>query len=136
MWSLHAIARTAAVLGGTAVALGAFGAHGLEQRLVALGRNDDLAQRLQWFDTGVRYQFFHALALLVLGFSGRERTRTLRWAAAAFVAGIALFSGSLYGMTLLSASWRFLGAVTPLGGLALIAGWTMLAAGPAERSQP
>jgi uncharacterized membrane protein YgdD (TMEM256/DUF423 family) len=129
------IARLGALLAGAAVALGAYGAHGLDELLVKLGWEAELTQRLAWFDTGVRYQFFHALALLCVGLAGHEKSRGQRWAAAAFLVGITLFSGSLYGLTLLSDAWRRLGAVTPLGGLALLVGWGLLvASGRGERT--
>lgn len=111
----------AAGLGGLAVALGAFGAHGLAARLAGL---EDGAQRLDWWKTAAQYHLAHALALgLAAGLLGE--TRAGRLACAAFGVGIALFSGSLYAMTLSGARW--LGAVTPLGGLSLIAGWLALA---------
>jgi uncharacterized membrane protein YgdD (TMEM256/DUF423 family) len=114
--------RAFGVLGGAlgflGVALGAFGAHGLEGHLTA----DDLAI----FETGVRYQMYHALALLLIavsGTGGNSKFRTLSgWA---FLAGITLFSGSLYLMVFTGQRW--LGAVTPLGGLAFLVGWGALA---------
>lgn len=100
------------------VAAGAFGAHALRARLPA-----DL---LAVFETGARYQMYHALALLATAWAVE------RWASAAataagwaFVAGIVVFSGSLYVLALSGARW--LGAVTPLGGVALLAGWALLA---------
>lgn len=105
--------------GFAAVALGAFGAHGLEARLAAL---NDAAERISWWETAAHYHLVHTLAL---GLSAHLVTRTDRpWpkiAGGAFTAGIVLFSGSLYAMTLTGARW--LGAVTPLGGLCLLAGW-------------
>lgn len=107
-----------ALSAGVAVALGAFGAHTLRARLAP--------EMLDVFETGVRYQMYHALALLVVAWA------TARWpqagAAAAgwlFVAGTLLFSGSLYVLVLSGARW--LGAVTPLGGVAFILGWLVLA---------
>jgi len=120
--------RTAAALGGLAVLLGAFGAHGLKPRVSA-----DL---LEIFETGVRYHFYHALALLAAALA--TPLWDTRWAAAAcsaWVLGILIFSGSLYLLTLTGARW--LGAITPLGGLALIAGWALLiAAAGAYSSNP
>ncbi|HEY6877725.1 MAG TPA: DUF423 domain-containing protein [Polyangiales bacterium] len=111
----------AAVLGFLAVALGAFGAHGLKTRLGAL---PDGVDRLEWWKTAAQYHLAHALALaLAAGLLGD--TRAGRAACVAFVVGIALFSGSLYTMTL--SGVRQLGAVTPLGGLSLLAGWALLA---------
>lgn len=107
-----------AVFALLAVALGAFGAHALEARLPA----DDL----EIFETGVRYQMYHALALVVVAWA------QTRWPGGAtvlagwlFVVGIVVFSGSLYALVLSGARW--LGAVTPLGGLAFLAGWAALA---------
>ncbi|HEX6833917.1 MAG TPA: DUF423 domain-containing protein [Rudaea sp.] len=107
---------TAAVLGFAAVALGAFGAHALRDHL-------DAASQQLWH-TAVEYQFWHALALLMLaGFA--PRTRIWRIAAVAFTLGCVLFCGSLYALAL--GAPRFIGVITPFGGLALLAGW--LAAG-------
>lgn len=107
-----------AVAAAVGVALGAFGAHGLKSRVTA-----DL---LAVFETGVRYQMYHALALLAVGWIA---TRTPGpWVSASgwlFLAGIVIFSGSLYVMTLTGAKW--LGAITPLGGLCFILGWLVLA---------
>jgi len=111
---------TGAALAGLGVVLGAFGAHGLKARVSA--------EMLAVFETGVRYHLIHALGLLAVGL-GLSRWPN-GWVAAAgwlFVAGILVFSGSLYLMTLTGARW--LGAITPLGGLALIAGWVALAVG-------
>ena len=104
---------------GLAVALGAFGAHALRARLTP-----DL---LATFETGVRYQMYHALALLAAGMLiTRVPTSSLLNAAGwLFVAGTLLFSGSLYLLCFTQKRW--LGAVTPFGGLALIAGWACLA---------
>jgi len=119
----------AALLAAAAVALGAYSAHGLEGRLDSLGYQADLAERFEWFETGVRYHMYHALGLLVVGLlaSRENSSAALRLAAVAFVAGILLFSGSLYVMTLAPANWRWLGAVVPLGGISLIFGWCVVA---------
>jgi uncharacterized membrane protein YgdD (TMEM256/DUF423 family) len=110
----------AAALGFLAVALGAFGAHGLSARLAGLS---DGAQRLDWWKTAANYHLAHALAVgLAAGVCGESRAG--RWACVAFAGGIVLFSGSLYTMTL--SGLRGLGAVTPLGGLLLLAGWILL----------
>lgn len=112
---------SAAVLGFLSVALGAFGAHGLKSRL---GTLPDGAERLEWWKTAALYHLTHALALaLTAGLFGQ--TRAGRVGSVAFIVGIALFSGSLYTMTLTGTRW--LGAVTPLGGLALLVGWAALA---------
>ena len=105
------------LLAGLAVAVGAFGAHVLKQRLSA-----DL---LAAFETGVRYQMFHALALVVLALAmDRWGGVTLQWAGGLWLAGILLFSGSLYALSLTGV--RGLGAVTPLGGLCFLLGWGLL----------
>ena len=100
------------------VALGAFGAHGLRGRVAP--------DMLNVFEIGVRYQLYHALALLVVGaIAGRLPAGTLAIAGWLFVAGTVVFSGSLYVLVLSGQRW--LGAVTPLGGLAFLAGWLLLA---------
>ena len=102
------------------VGLGAFGAHGLKSRL-----GPDM---LAVFETGVRYQLYHALALLAVGWAAARWSHPLINASGwAFGAGIVLFSGSLYLLALTGI--RSLGAITPLGGLAFIAGWACLALG-------
>jgi uncharacterized membrane protein YgdD (TMEM256/DUF423 family) len=117
-----------ALLAAIGVGLGAFGAHGLDKALAQMGRDANLAQRLAWFETGVRYHMYHALGLLaVAAIAGRAPAGELRAAAVLFVLGILLFSGSLYAMTFASDAWRKLGMVTPLGGLAFIVGWVALA---------
>lgn len=106
------------LLGALAVGLGAFGAHGLKGRV-----GPDL---LAVFETAARYHLVHALAIVAVAWASERWPGP--WSAAAgwlFLAGIALFCGSLYLMVLTGARW--LGAVTPLGGLALIAGWCVLA---------
>lgn len=108
-----------AISGFVAVAAGAFGAHGLRERL-----SPDL---LAVFETATRYQIYHALALLIVA-SAAARDG-FGWALMAsgwlFVAGTILFSGSLYALAL--SGVRQLGVITPLGGLALLAGWAFLA---------
>lgn len=126
--TVKAIAVAGAVLAGLGVGLGAFGAHGLDRFLEAQGFGANLAQRAAWFDTAVRYQLYHALGLLAVA-ALAQRASGGAWgaAAAAILVGVALFSGSLYAMTFLGDEWRKLGMVTPLGGLALIAGWAIAA---------
>ena len=103
--------------GGIAVALGAFAAHGLQSRLDP--------QMLAAFETGARYQMYHALALLAVGLlAERASTRLLAASGTLFLAGTVLFSGSLY--TLALTGTRGLGAITPLGGVAFLAGWLCL----------
>lgn len=110
----------AAVNGFLAVLLGAFGAHALRSRLV-----EDVARRLTWWETAQHYHLFHALALAVVGLiAARASERAVWLTGSAFGLGILLFSGSLYLMALTGA--RFLGAVTPVGGLCLLLGWVGL----------
>ena len=121
----NGIVALGAALAGIGVAIGAFGAHGLQGRVTP-----DL---LSVFEIGVRYQMYHALALVLLGlFAGRgpspapiEMPPGAAPAAWLFVAGIVLFSGSLYVLVLTGTKW--LGAVTPVGGLAFLAAWVMFA---------
>jgi uncharacterized membrane protein YgdD (TMEM256/DUF423 family) len=118
-----------ALLAAAGVALGAFGAHGLEGRLQHLGRGSNVAQRMAWFETGVRYHMYHALALVAVAAVASRATSAGGYAlaAAAFIVGIALFSGSLYVMTFADDAWKKLGMVTPLGGLAFLVGWVSAA---------
>jgi uncharacterized membrane protein YgdD (TMEM256/DUF423 family) len=103
-----------ALLAGLGVTAGAFGAHGLRAILneAALG----------WWETAVRYQMWHALALMILAVLPLRR---IGWSALLMGAGTLIFSGTLYAMALTDLRW--LGAVTPLGGLLMIAGWAALA---------
>jgi uncharacterized membrane protein YgdD (TMEM256/DUF423 family) len=117
--------------GFLAVALGAFGAHGLKSRLAEV---PDVARRLGWWDTASHYHLLHAVALGVLALSV-ERVPAV-WvgrAGVAMLVGVVLFSGSLYAMTLTGVTT--LGAVTPLGGAALLVGWLAFGIG-ALRAQP
>lgn len=115
--------RIGAVAGMLSVILGAFAAHALK------GMVGDHA--IATFETGVRYQFYHALALLLTGMLFKEfntaRTLVAGWL---FLAGIILFSGSLYFLTYIQASvqpgMRWVGAITPFGGLCFIGGWLLL----------
>jgi uncharacterized membrane protein YgdD (TMEM256/DUF423 family) len=127
--SVRLILPLAALLAAAAVALGAYSAHGLEKHLQAAGYAEDLAERRDWFATGVQYHLYHAFALALVGLlaAGETASGGLRVAAVAFLLGILLFSGSLYVMTLAPAEWRKLGAVVPLGGASFIAGWLALA---------
>lgn len=118
--------KTAALLGALGVAAGAFGAHSLKQLL-----ND---KYLSIFETAVRYQFYHVFALIAVGLLFKEFPSTyLLWSGRLFCFGILIFSGSLYLLTLLEAAgqqgFKWLGAITPIGGLCLIAGWILLAIG-------
>ena len=132
-----------AVLAALAVVTGAFGAHGLEKFLTEnFGLSDDvLAKRLENYETAVRYQMYHALALVLVGLTGaHRRSGVLNAAGWGFAAGVALFSGCLYAIVF-GAPQR-LGMVVMVGGLALIVGWFVLAvavstAGPQdERAAP
>jgi uncharacterized membrane protein YgdD (TMEM256/DUF423 family) len=116
---------SAGVSGFLAVALGAFGAHGLTSRLTPLA---DGAQRLGWWHTGASYHATHALALAAAAFlASQGQVGASRVAGAGFLVGTVLFSGSLYLMTLTGLRW--LGAITPLGGLAFLVGWAAIAVG-------
>lgn len=121
---------TAALLGALSVALGAFAAHGLKAVVSA--------DVLQIFETAVKYQMYHSLALLAVGILLQQSAaKQLKWAGNLFIAGIILFSGSLYLLCYIkhiesSATW--VGAITPLGGVCFIAGWIMLAAGAGRSS--
>ena len=109
----------AALLGGLAVAAGAFASHALKAKLSE--------RSLEIFETAARYQMYHALALIlvVLLLSRLETTQVaLGFAGWAFIAGVVLFSGSLYALSLTGI--KVLGAITPLGGVALILGWVGL----------
>jgi len=106
----------AGVLGAVGVVLGAFGAHALKARL-------DPSQLSSW-QTAVEYHLLHAVALLALALFATASGRAISWPAALFAAGIVLFSGSIYVLVLGGPRW--LGPVTPLGGLCLIAGWVCL----------
>ena len=116
---------TAAIMGALAVICGAFAAHGLEARLAPDAR--------EIFETGARYHMYHALAMGLAAFAMRgEAVGRARLAAMLFLAGIVLFSGSLY-LLALTGNVTF-AYVTPVGGLAFIAGWVIL--GLAALKQP
>jgi uncharacterized membrane protein YgdD (TMEM256/DUF423 family) len=123
---MQALLVLAGLAGFSGVALGAFGAHGLRQRFAKAG---DGARRSEWWQTGASYHLAHALAIgLAAALDAPGGGGWPRCAAWAFAAGIALFSGSLYVMAL--TGLRRLGAITPLGGLAFLAGWgCVIAAG-------
>lgn len=114
--------KTAALLGALSVMMGAFAAHGLKQYLSL--------DNFQIFETAVRYQFYHVFALMAVGilyaaFPGK----LLEWAGKLFIAGIVLFSGSLYLLCYVKYNQmplNWLGAITPFGGAAFIAGWVLL----------
>ena len=112
----------ASILAAIAIALGAFGAHGLREVLSA--------DQLSNFQTGVRYHFYHVFALLFIALLSTSLPKTdFRWVARFFLIGIACFSGSLYLLStasLHSIPERILGPITPLGGLMFICGWIAL----------
>lgn len=102
-------------LGALAVVFGAFGAHALKDRLTP--------EELEWWKTGVLYHALHAIALVAFGLFARERNAGI--AGLCFLVGTAIFSGTLYAMALGAPKW--LGMITPIGGLLLIAGWLAFA---------
>lgn len=116
---------TAALMMALAVALGAFGAHALKARIAP--------ELLAVWQTGVTYHAWHAIALFIVGVVRMHATdrRAFRNAGWLFVAGVVLFSGSLYALALGAPAW--LGLATPFGGLAFIAGWLCVALGAASR---
>lgn len=116
---------TIGILGATAVGLGALGAHALKNQLPGGLITVD---QLNGFDTAVKYQMYHTLAMMiVLIMSNNQPNKLLKFANTLFFTGIVLFSGSLYLLctrNLIGAEWlRFLGPVTPIGGLCFVAGW-------------
>ena len=116
----------AACLGAVAVMLGAFGAHALKKILSP--------EQLITFETGVRYQFYHAFALLTAGILYKDFANSwVRWAGILFITGIILFSGSLYILSSLP-EMKWVGPITPLGGLCFIIGWLLLALGVAKKN--
>ncbi|MES3630681.1 MAG: DUF423 domain-containing protein [Longimonas sp.] len=107
-----------AILAGLAVALGAYGAHGLEARVTP--------ERVDTFNTGVQYHMYHAVGLIIVGaLLAIGAPSTVFWAGVSFLVGIAFFSGSLY--TLVLTDTPVLGAVAPVGGVAFIVGWLLVA---------
>ncbi|MBY0536659.1 MAG: DUF423 domain-containing protein [Chitinophagaceae bacterium] len=115
---------TASILGALAVALGAFGAHGLKQLVPP--------ETVTTFETGVKYQFYHVFALLIIGVVyAQVPSKALLQAGLFFQIGILLFSGSLYALTALKATDTVglsgIGIITPLGGVAFIVGWLLMA---------
>lgn len=107
----------AAILLALAVAAGAFGAHALKNILSA--------ERLETWQTAVQYHAWHALGLMLIALIGSQFNIAITWPASLILAGIVIFSGSLYALCLSGVGW--LGAITPIGGLAFIAGWIVLA---------
>ena len=123
------ILLVAALLGALGVVLGAFGAHGLESAVKEWGLTaNEQTRLLATWDVAVRYQMYHALALLGVGVLAIYRpTRSLAVAGVAFTLGTVIFSGCLYVLVL--SGIKILGAVVPLGGLSMIVGWLALAVG-------
>jgi len=118
--------KTALIFGALSVVLGAFAAHTIKQHL-----SEDV---VNIFDTGVRYQFYHVFALLAAGILYKDfDNKFIKWAGVFFIAGIILFSGSLYLLTYIKGAampaYNWLGAITPLGGLSFILGWLCLFGG-------
>jgi len=110
-----------ALYGLLAVVFGAFGAHALKKSL-----SDG---QLQSFETGVKYQMYHSILLLVLGFNLGFTTPLESYMAYCFILGVFLFSFSIYGLSISASKgkkWKWLGPVTPLGGLLLVVGWGLL----------
>lgn len=117
------------LLGGLGVALGAFGAHGLPKRLESAGWNaQEIARRTELHETAARYQMTNATAILCIGLLGmKRRARSLTAAGWLLLVGTVLFSGLLYALVFAGPEKKWLGAVVPLGGASMIAGWLMLA---------
>ncbi|MFT4851453.1 MAG: uncharacterized membrane protein YgdD (TMEM256/DUF423 family) [Sediminicola sp.] len=115
------IVASSAILAAAAIGLGAFGAHGLRDVIGVKG--------LASFETGVRYQMYHSLALLIIGFAVSIPSSTRKWVYRLFLFGTILFSGSLYLLSLkdiVTFNLALLGPITPIGGLLLIVGWIRL----------
>ena len=118
--------QLAALLGAVSVAFGAFGAHALKKMVSEAAVNI--------FETGVRYQFYHVFALALVGILYRDfSNKWMLWAGNSFLIGMLLFCGSLYVLTYIKAvdktNLNWIGAITPLGGLAFIAGWVCMFVG-------
>lgn len=115
---------TAVVLILMAIVLGAFGAHGLKEILPP--------EKLISFETGVRYQMYQGLGLLILGFNAASLSSSVKWVFRLILIGVLLFSGSIYLLALepwIGVPGSVLGPVTPLGGVLMIAGWAVLLVG-------
>jgi uncharacterized membrane protein YgdD (TMEM256/DUF423 family) len=122
--------KTGALLGALSIILGAFGAHALKEIFTA--------DTLQVYETAVRYQMYHAFALLIVGIVYKEfANKQIRLAGNFFIAGVLLFSGSLYAICYIEyqhlSSLLWIGAITPLGGLCFIIGWLLLFAGVVKK---
>lgn len=115
--------KTAAILGALSVGLGAFAAHSLKSAFSEYA--------VSIFETAVRYQFYHVFALFVAGILYKDfQNKFIKWSGRFFIAGIILFSGSLYILTFIKGAvlpgYNWVGAITPFGGLFFIAGWISL----------
>ena len=113
---MRRVVQAAGILGATGVMAGAFGAHALRSLVDA--------QAQGWWETAARYQLIHAVVLLALGVANLPSTRFVGLAARCLIGGILVFSGTLYAMAL--GGPRMLGAITPIGGSLLIAGWILI----------
>jgi uncharacterized membrane protein YgdD (TMEM256/DUF423 family) len=123
MKSINYTIVIAAIAGFTAVAIGALGAHALKPLLSE--------NQLQSFETGVKYHFYHAIVLLIIGiWCEQKRTEKLKWAANLIIAGIICFSGSIYLLSTAhlytSSGLKFLGPITPIGGLLFMSAWVLI----------
>ncbi|MBC2297333.1 DUF423 domain-containing protein [Listeria welshimeri] len=115
---------TGAVFAGLAVLLGAFGAHALK---------DVLGRYASTWETGVQYQMFHAVGILIIGLLMEKQTsRLYNWAAILFSVGFVFFSGSLYVLSISKVT--VLGAITPIGGVCFVVGWFLLILGVSKRT--
>jgi uncharacterized membrane protein YgdD (TMEM256/DUF423 family) len=115
-----------ASLGVLGVAAGTFGAHALPEYLRAAGADSDLSRRQVWWETGVRYQMYHALALIgVAWVADRRKSLLPSLAGISMFAGTLIFSSCLYVLALTGQT--FIGAIVPIGGVLFIAGWILLA---------
>jgi uncharacterized membrane protein YgdD (TMEM256/DUF423 family) len=136
MWKLYF--AKGAFFAALAVILGAFAAHGLKKHLET-GELD--LQSLQNFETGARYQMYHAIAIIITALLMKmtSENRLLKIAGWLFAVGILFFSGSLYLLSTRNLlgieSWRWLGPITPLGGLCFISGWLLLALGVLQKEK-
>jgi len=115
--------KIAAILGFLAVVIGAFGSHGLKGQITI--------EQLETYRIGVRYQFFHTFAILAVGILWKfNQQKSLKFAGWLFFAGVVLFSGSIYLLSCREVlgieNWKWLGPVTPLGGLLFLSGWISL----------
>lgn len=125
--------KTAAIFGLLSVVLGAFAAHSLKEMI------SDYAVNI--FETGVRYQFYHVFALLAVGIIYKEfPNKFIKWSGIFFISGIILFSGSLYFLTYVKGTvmpgYKWIGPITPIGGLLFILGWLFLFIGCFKNKKP